>query len=451
MKILYALFALAIAAAGAVADDDTDTDSLFGSEDDMFSGDLIEETEESDGESDEETASSLLVSEAVELGGRYSFSVEATAGWTDPATMTDRLMEADILSLSTSLSSRVFFDARPDEDFRVFGKMTVSYPFATDGNRRFEDVFHVEELFSDFTWNDTVFFRGGKQTLNWGVGYFFSPADLLNIAEIDPEDPDAEREGPVALKANVPIGVHNAYAYLLPPRVTDPVPQDLGVAARGEVVVGSGELSAGVIYQRDIAPAGMVTASFSWRDFDFFAEGVASYGSNRTFVVESSGFPGVAAETIDDEFFFNTTGGLRYSYSPVESDTTLSVVAQYLYNDEGYDDPSLITDNPTGVQALIATGELAFADLANTGRHYSAMNAGLTDLFGLDVNASVLWLHNYTDGSAMITPSLSRTFFDHFGLTLRVPILIGEESDEFAPRGNQVSVGIRASIGGGSF
>jgi hypothetical protein len=440
----------------------TDEAELFGTDDDeLFDEDFITESEETD----VDLASSLLVSQTVEIGGRYSFAVEATSGWSDPSTLPEKLWNPDTLQLSTSLSSAIFFDARPDEEFRVFGKMTVSYPFSTsagdpgdptDAPRELADVFHVEELFSDFNWDDRVFFRGGKQTMNWGVGYFFSPADLLSIAEVDPEDPDAEREGPVALRANVPFGANNAYAYLIPPRRNDPEPLDVAVAAKAEFVVGSGEVGVGGIYQgttsrREIAPAAMITGSFSVGDVDAFVEGVASYGSNRTFVVASDGPLGVAAEERSDELFLNATGGLRYSYSPLESGSTFALIGQYLYNGEGYDDASVITDNASGVGALLAAGDLTQSDVTNTGRHYSAVRASAADLFGSGATLAVLWLHNYTDRSALVTPSLSRTFLDHFDLTLRVPIMIGEEGGEFAPRGNTVSVGLMASIGGGSF
>ncbi|MFW6288769.1 MAG: hypothetical protein ACOC2Q_03215, partial [Spirochaetota bacterium] len=333
------LLVLAFAVTAVVAQDsdptiETDEDALFGSEDDMFSEPLIDDTEEA-GDSDADSFSSLLVSETVEIGGRYSFEVQTSAAWNDPTAVFTDTMNPDSVSMSTALSSRLFFDARPDEDFRVFGKMTASYPFETDDatGRELQDVFHIEELFSDFNWNDRVFFRGGKQTLNWGVGYFYSPADLLNIAEIDPEDPEAELEGPVALKANIPLGVNNLYFYALPTAGDEPF--DLGLAAKGELVVGPGEIGVGVIYQRDVSPAGMATVSTSFGDFDLFGEGVVSYGSNRTFVVETEEFPGLETEDRNDEFFFNATAGFRWSDSVGDTSSTVSVVAQYLYNGEG--------------------------------------------------------------------------------------------------------------------
>jgi len=453
--LLVTLLVLAYAAVGVVAQDsdsgiETDEDALFGSEDDMFSDPLIEDADET-GDGDGAPSRSLLVSETVEIGGRYSFQVETSAGWNDPTAVFTDTLNPDSVSMSTSLSTRLFFDARPDENFRVFGKMTASYPFATDDatGREFQDVFHVEELFSDFNWNDTVFFRGGKQTLNWGVGYFYSPADLLNIAEIDPEDPEAELEGPVALRANIPLGVDNLYFYALPTAGDEPF--DLGLAAKGELVVGPGEIGVGVIYQRDVSPAAMATVSTSFGDFDLFGEGVVSYGSNRTFVVETGGFPGLETEDRNEEFFFNATAGFRWSDSVGDTSSTVNVVAQYLYNGEGYSDPSVITDNPAAIGALLASGALSTSDLRNTGKHYTAANAGWSDLFGSEINANVLWIQNFTDMSAMVTPSLGRTIVDKVNLTLAVPMMFGEEGDEFTPFGDSLSLRLSLSLGGGSF
>ena len=461
MTKLVVMTVLSLVAIGGFAQEtggaiETDEDSLFGSTDSMFSEPLVSDVEETS----VDISSSLLVSETVTIGGRYSFSVLGRVNWDDwdaASTVLENL--DDSTSLSTALSSRLFFDARPNKDFRVFGKMTAAYPFATrpddpstsllNETRELQDVFHVEELFSDFNWNDTVFFRGGKQNMNWGVGYFYSPADLLGIAEIDPEDPEAEREGPVALKANIPLGINNLYLYALPAVADKPL--DVGLAAKGELVVGAGELGAGVIYQRDIAPAGMATASFSVGDFDLFAEGVVSYGSNRTFVVESADILRVAAEQVTDKFFFNATSGFRWSHSPSESDSSVSVMAQYLYNGEGYSDPSIISDNPVGVATLLGSGNISITDLQSTGTHYVAGNLSWSDVFSSGVNAGVFWMQNFTDISAMVTPSLTRTIVNDVNVTLQVPMMFGQEGDELSPQGNSVSLNLSVSMGGGDF
>jgi hypothetical protein len=456
MATVFVLAGAGMAAAQTEGSISTDEDDLFGGSDELFGGEpLVTDVEQTE----TNIAAILLTSDQVQIGGRYSMSLGSTAGWNDLSTVADSFFEPDTTALTTSLSTQLYFDARPTEDFRVFGKMTASYPFTTDPDdpddpvdpvREFEDVFHVDELFSDFNWNDSVFFRGGKQTVNWGVGYFYSPADLLSISEINPEDPEAEREGPVAIKANIPIGIHNIYAYAIPAYADEPL--DIGLALKGEVVAGVAEFTAGAIYQRDIAPAAMLTVSTSLGDVDLFAEGVASYGSNRTFVEETDTSPlGVQTYTRSDEFLFSATAGFSWRYSVNDEGSSIMLISQYLYNGEGYADPTVLSDNPAGVAALIGSGELGFSDIQSSGRHYSATNVGWSDMFGSGINSGVFWMQNYSDLSAWVTPSLSTSVLDAVDLTLQVPIRLGEAGDELAPTGNAMSINFNVSLGGGSF
>jgi len=154
---------------------------------------------------------------------------------------------------------------------------------------------------------------------------------------------------------------------------------------------------------------------------------------------------------VTDEFFFNATAGFRWSYSPGESDSSVSAVAQYLYNGEGYSDPSIITDNPVGVAGLLGSEEISRTDLRNTGTHYAAGNLSWSDVFGSGVNTSVFWMQNFTDLSAMVTPSLTRTIVNDVSVTLQVPMMFGEEGDELSPGGSSMSLSLSVSIGGGSF
>ena len=470
------IFALALPGQ-AFAQIETDEDALFGApaddsaaerdgsvatgsqaggtdEDDLFGGGatpLVSDVEETT----EDIATILLTNDETQIGGRFSTSITGDFGWNDIARVASDFTNPDTLGQSTALSTQLYLDARPDEDFRVFAKATVRAPFDTTPapanpddpeERTFEDIVQIDEMFADLDWNDTVFFRAGKQTLAWGVGHFFSPADLLSIAEIDPEDPEAELEGPIAIKTSVPLGTSGVYLYVLPGFADEPA--DTGFALKGETVIGGTEITGGLIYQRDVAPAGMVTVSGSLGDVSVYAEGVLSYGSNRTFV-EESGFPlGVEAVTRDDELFANATLGATYFLTPDEWDSSISVFGQYLYNGEGYADPSILSDNAAGVAALIAAGDLAVSDLISTGMHYSALSVSWMDILSTDFTGSVLWLQNYSDMSARIAPSVSATVLDSIDLTASLPLTFGDEGDEFSPNGDSISVSLVASFGG---
>jgi len=416
------------------------------SDDSLFSGPIVESIETTSG-----LDSTLLSSERVEIGGRYQFSAESSWTWNDPAALFASAAAPDADAASVDLGATLFFDARPDKDFRVFGKASISHPFTTDGAiRPFDEVLHVDELFSDFNWNDRVFLRGGKHTLNWGVGYFFSPADLLNVTEIDPEDPEADREGPVSLRVQVPISVHTMYAYAVANRIE--TWRDIGVAAKGEFVLGSAEVGIGALYQRDVAPSAMMTVTFPVRDVDLFAEGVLRYGSDRTWVEESPASPlGVAAVKRDDEWFYQLTAGLSFLYPFDNVDSSVSVFAQYLYNGEGYDDPTVLTNNADGVKTLFGAGELTPADLLTIGKHYAAANVGWNGIFGSDISLGAFWIHNFSDMSGSVAPSVSLSILERMSASVQVSYQYGEEGDEYTPAGDSLSASLRLSLGGGSF
>jgi hypothetical protein len=156
-------------------------------------------------------------------------------------------------NLGVSLGGQLYLDARPDPNFRVFGKLGLSSAVNKQrgGRANAQDPLEIslQELFSDFNYENKVFFRAGKQNVKWGVGYFFSPADVINIGRLDPLDPGAEREGPVALKVHYPRGSTNYYLYTLLDDVD--VISKVALAPKMEFVVGGTEIGLGGFYKGD--------------------------------------------------------------------------------------------------------------------------------------------------------------------------------------------------------
>jgi hypothetical protein len=402
-----------------------DLDALFGD-----SGSLVEDVVETEIALDEV----LLINESgVVIGGNYSFSITPGWAWNLEA-------ETNSGSFSTSLQSELYFDARPNTDIRVYGDARISYPFETtaddagtpqDESRGFDDIVKINELFSDFTIHDTLFVRAGKQTINWGVGYFFSPADLLNLAEIDPSDPDADLEGPVSVMINAPIEVDNLYGYLIIPENTRDV-TDLAVAAKYEKVIGGTEVGIGGYYRDGQPPAGMLTVSTNIADISVFGEGVIQYGSDKEYLTGSL-FSPVIYENPDDVWYLSGTVGTMFSLSDDESGLSLSFVGQYFYNGEGYSGEDLIA-LPGGTSGL----------------HYSAVNLSvtLTDT----VSSRVFWYGNLSDGSGFVSPSLSWRPADYVGINVGMNYNYGGvDGGEFAPIGDMLSASLSLSLGGAGF
>ncbi len=417
---------------------------------DLFGGNGGPLVEEPSGNSDTtDLSTDLLTSKTgVTIGGSYHFKAAASVKEDDLVNPSfDSLTNTFSIDLGTTLS----FDARPDDTIRVLGKVVVDYPFtsATDTARTFYDVFHVTELFSDFNIDSKVFFRAGKSTINWGVGYFFSPADLLNVSRIDPENPDAELEGPVSVKINVPVGIDNLYLYIIAPEGITSA-SELALAPKAEFVAGDTEIALGAYYQKDHVPAGMVTFTSGIGDVSLFGEGVVTYGSDKTFVT-SFVPPHFTTVTYPDTFFFKGTAGARYQWSDDLSNFSFNVAAQYLYNGEGYDpdDQTFLTENR--LIAMMSIPALSRSDLVQTGRHYAAGSFSWNKMFQSDFTLSVFFLGNLSDGSGLLKPALSYSGFNDIDISLSVPYSYGESGDEYTPQGDSLSASLTFSLGGTAF
>ncbi len=409
---------------------DVDEDDLFGE------SDLIEEVGEEDiTPSMEDT---LLTNEGVEIGGEYTFTVNPSWRWERANIDYDE-------SLDIELETSLFFDARPDEDFRVFGKVKGAYPFT-------EDTVAVTELFSDFNMNDRVFFRGGKHLISWGVGYFFSPADIINLTPINPRDPEAEREGPISLKTNIPIGAHNLYLYKIADDIDEPT--EFSLAPKVELVLGNSEIGVGAFLKHDGPQAGMITLTTPSGDFDLFGEGVFSYGAPKRFVreVDISLDPlGLEVIDRDDDIFLSGTLGFKYSNQDDLGYFNITLIGQYMYYGYGYEDPDILKDNSQGVAFFLSQDELCLDDLAFPGRHYAASSINWDSLFNSDFSIMLFWMGNLSDGSGQVKPTITLKRSDELKFSLSVPVTYGEEGNEFTPGGSMLSVSFEVSFGSGSF
>ncbi len=398
----------------------------------------------------------LLTSEVVTIGGSFDGKYTSTFSWNKFPDSFENLGSPDSKVFSDELGAKLYFDARPDANFRVYGKIELSYPFSfvsVEDASTYEEnpSIQVEELFADFNWDRKLFFRAGKQSIKTGVGYFFSPADVLSIQPIDPTDPTKEREGPVALQVNYPFGLDNLYLYVLDTGVTDPAA--LAISPQAQFIVGTTELTVGGLYQKDHVPRFLLTASYTASDFKFFHESVLTVGSDRTFV-RTSAIPGSLETYIDDNTLYYT-GTIGFIYSTSSPDFTLAV--QYLYNGDGYEDPSVIRDNAPAVFILKESGDLSADDLYMRGLHYLAATASLKKIGGDNSpwDTSLFWIGDISDGSGKILPKLTWNALDFpsytVSLSLGLPIYYGGTNSEYAPKGDTYAISLEVHLGKGDF
>jgi hypothetical protein len=393
----------------------------------------------------------LLTRAGVDWGGSFRYAPEVALGFPSYDALAAALRgegQAE-RALRHELAAELYFDARPSSDFRVFGKARVDYtvPGSDDSG---EFTFTMFELFADFHWDDLVFFRAGKQRADWGVGRFFSPADLMSLVTIDPLDPEAEREGPVAVKVHAPLGVHNAYLYLITGDYRDPL--DVAVGARAELLIGGVELGAGGLIQAELVPKAIATATGSAGDFDLFAELVIQQGTERNRIeLDAAGRLEVTGRDARSEEWFPaaTVGALYFAAEP-----GIALAAQYYYNPLGYPDSAALAPARAALRAPDGTGprrsgpQPEVVDLLFFGRHYGGASAAWNGIADSDLSASLFWLANLSDGSGIVRPSLSYQVLDYARLSLGASLGYGTGATEY---GERVAFTLGAALGIGSF
>jgi len=301
----------------------------FSSDDDLFfdDDDGIIEMEEVAAPKTDLTKGVLFETGSVKIGGSFDLSLTSLTVFDKDKNLKEELKETMLLP---SAGTVLTVDARPSENLRLYLKTGITYPFVTAGSATltgFEatvpgmlmgtqndlilplllssdlslrNMFYVKELFSDFNLGQNVSMRFGKQTVTWGTGYFYSPADVINVTQIDPENPTAQVEGPLCLRTQAvfPGTQGTIYSYIIPDTNLSFSSSGLGVkardtalAAKGEYVFGGWEIGAGGWYKYEKPARLMATASGTlFRKISVFGEAVFAFDKDTKFGQGTAGF-----------------------------------------------------------------------------------------------------------------------------------------------------------------
>jgi hypothetical protein len=447
---LAALFILAASLAGA---EDAISDNL----DDLFNGPV--EIQPAEAKTIENPEASVLESKGLVWGGELTADadIEIPYDRLPPSTLKEWTRAKDRLAID--LGAKLFFDSRPDKNYRVYGSMKADYPF---------DKVELFELFADFNWRERAFFRFGKQTMGWGLSRFYQPADPISLGVKDPQDPTKELEGPLGLKLSLPLGPHSLSAYIVSKdsfTSGDSVSglEDLGYGLKGDYflaipknpVFSDAELNAGYYYQKKLAPKAILGISLGVLDVQLFSDQVLSFGGDGYRlgsdyeILQGASWPVRTASKDDSSIFYSATAGAMYT----NKDWHLTLYGEYFYNGQGSNDPDYTKKlveryAAESIRADPQNALIGKSDLSSyNGAHNTGFSAGLSELFGDDeLSCSLFWQANWVDLSGMIVPSLGFAPWKHFSLSLGSRIVYGPANSEFILKNSDFSSGSPAEL-----
>lgn len=359
---------------------------------------------------------------------------------------------ATLLSHSAiDVSVSAYANLRASEYNRFYAAGKFNYNVSSSSTVATDSGLALDEIFIDTAIDRKYFFRLGKQRVSWGVGYWFKPADVLSLAQIDPDNPTASREGPFAFKADMPFGLNLATLYAVPP--TDGSLGKFSIAQRTDIVSGIFELSFAGFARTDMGarPRLMFMFTGSIGLVDVYGENVALWGSDRNYVREKDG-GGYELYRVENKFLFQSTLGLKYNWQN-SNGLSASFHIQGYYNGTGYEDASIL--QIAAARNLVKNNSAyTLNDLAQAGMYYLGANVSFGARFGeggkltnTSIGSSALF--NFSDGSVRFKPSWSLTIGSGgsaLSLTTSALVSLGKQYSEYAPQGNMVTPALTATI-----
>lgn len=322
---------------------------------------------------------------------RFSGSVSAEAGvvaglidWTWPIELNDDISVTPFYSMDTTLK----LDVRPTNTTRFYATLGAGVP---EGGSLVFDTIDIGELFLDYTFADTVFFRVGKQSLTWGNGQIFNPANLAS-----------DVSNSTSIKASFPLGPLSSTivaiardSYFGDPEL--PGIAEVGIAGQTETSISPVSLGVSSFYQ---ASRGLRTAAYLKSvllGIDLLAEGTASWDAH---------FDSAEWAALGSLFWEGT-------------DIGLVLVGEYLFES---------TNLPEGLGSTIGIGMAA------------------TDLLRDGWNPGVQWRHALYDSSGEVVIGLDGTLGNNLDVSFGVPIVYGADGTTYRGDGSDPESRVIAGV-----
>ncbi len=340
-------------------------------------------------------------------------------------------------NLSHAMTGDFLIDARLTKGYRAFVDLNLGY--LTNGTPVVHDfttipagtplivseeqttLFGVKEIFIDFNMSNAVYFRVGKQVLQWGRGYFWNPTDLINVERKSFTNMTALREGTFGLRADAVFSrAFHLYTFLNFNGVQDI--SNVAFSARTEFLAGSTEFGvSGWFKNRKIPVFGVDVSSPLFWKINLTGEAAFSWGDNQD-TLGSDGLP----HSVEDRLVTKASVGLSRSFDAADVLDRINVITEFFYNDSGYTRDMF--DSPPATLALFAS---SYYNPGYYGKYYAALFVTVNKFPISDMTLGLNCLCNLSDMSAIAFTEVSYVPVNNFTLTFQLGSYLGEDNREY--------------------
>jgi hypothetical protein len=401
---------IGLSAAGLLGAQEAVSPALEQSEEDFFDSGTVEAGK---GQAEVQNLAEVLDQERLGLSG----NLEASGSYLLTREFLRGEQGQEDNELALMVQGDFLLDARLKKGFRAFLDLgigtVVGQPTALIG---------LKEVFIDLNVANAVYFRAGKQVLQWGRGYLWNPTDLINVQRKSFQNLEALREGVFGLRADVVFTrAFHLYTFLDLNGAADV--SDLAAAARAEFLLGSVEFAfSGWAKYAEIPVFGFdLSAPLFW-DISFHGEGTLSWG----FPVDKMRTDGITYH-VRDELVPRISVGLSRSFDAGDIQDRITVNTEFYYNGLGYEE---------NMFKVLASGPLNeflanYYQSGDYGKYYGALFVTINRLFKTNLTLNVSGLGNFSDLSFIALAEVDYAPVNNFTLSLTVSSFLGADRREY--------------------
>jgi len=354
----------------------------------------------------------------------------------------------------------IFLDARAANGTKAFA--------AIEGDYRADSTIthaYMRELFLDFNLHQQVYVRVGKQVLKWGRCYFWNPSDLINVEHKSFVARQGALEGTYGLRVHVPYKTRaNFYGFLGSEQATTTA--EIKGAAKAEILLGGTETALGIWKRAGLDPVYSWDISSGIHDWNlsgeaaFLPKGFANHyqvNHDTLWTLPNKAFTPQVAASIGRSFDFMQVqdrimvqyemyyNGLGYTKNPLSDShmypwkTALTLTDDQVtqLSQIGYPLPSNRLGYGPKALWLFANNEFSSYTL---GRYYAAFFTSFSRFLVQDLTLSCNGLMNVTDGSYVVTGSLSYATLDNLTIQVMGITMGGAYPAEMTYSGNRLTI-----------
>lgn len=344
--------------------------------------------------------------------------------------------------LTSLLVGNMLLDARLLDNVKAFANAEVDYSPSADTI----DV-DLREMFIDANINKQVYFRAGRQVLQWGRCYLWNPTDLINVEKKTFIEKIGSREGTYGLRVHAPFGTAmNLYSFVDLNSVSRL--DQTAATAKFEFLTGGTEMAFSLWGKENRPPVAGYDFSTQVFNINIYGEASVSNGNNTPMMKASDNM--LSIDTFSNGWTTRASVGFNRLFDFFDIKDGISIGAEAFYNGGGYDN-SIFQDSrnyrfidtatytiPQQATIKTAAGTKAIFLLANNlyepnylSHYYAAIFTGINRFLLSDMTLNLNALMNLEQGSGVISLSFGYTTLSNITLGITTDAYLGAANTEY--------------------